>query len=609
MGKGARFSIVILSYCNPVLGYRIISQVMDVLNENSNTTGLDLYDDILISEGIQKQQTNDELQQKYSEAQARITELEIELEQTKNSEKHYKQLTESVTNNLSSLLVTAKAEISRKDTIIKSLRSQIDNLKHDGGLKGALRRSHREHRCYDRVEDLYHDRPANGHDKEPSPSKTSKRESRERESDDRLRKQDADRNRNRTESGRRKRKVLSEEEESDVQIKKSKHDYSKRASETPARSVQHFHCERSRDGFDSARKLVEKSKRQLLRRKSNDNKNEGFNVKQSESKRESSFSAGEDSFSGRTVEIVKIDRNSSKKHISVPRKTKDESSDSDASNRKRERSRTKPKLEGRKEKDREKLDNGESSSRGKPSKPESREKDKERRPRSKKEDGWKDEEYKIDRSKTSKDGNDDNRVKEKLQSQESSPFKSIVCDDSKASRGKNGEKQSDNKVDVSNNDQSSVGGRKQQDDSLEKKSEVDDLRQKITLKRKNRQSSSSDKSSPERTKTETPSPKKRVVISPIRFFSGSLEKTNIQREVTPYKDVPLTLPLICSTKSDTSSSKNALHHPDSHIETKINEIEEGVGPTKSENCTSAKDGKTSSFSNVALENEITKRKT
>ncbi|ESO88936.1 hypothetical protein LOTGIDRAFT_154004, partial [Lottia gigantea] len=111
----------------PVLDNTCIRIIMDI-NEDS----LDLYTD-LISEDYSNQPSktdSTESQQQISEvldtAKATIESLNIELQEKAKKEAELQKRIEILEKNNSSLLLTAKSELGRKNSIISDLRDQID---------------------------------------------------------------------------------------------------------------------------------------------------------------------------------------------------------------------------------------------------------------------------------------------------------------------------------------------------------------------------------------------------------------------------------------------------------------------------------------------------
>ncbi|XP_076077770.1 uncharacterized protein LOC143048155 [Mytilus galloprovincialis] len=100
---------------------------MDIEEESSNCGILDLYGDLITDENIQKHEDFEELDKNYKEALDRITSLEKDLDESRNTETELKKKIETLEKNSSALLVTARAELQRKDRELASLRRSEGN--------------------------------------------------------------------------------------------------------------------------------------------------------------------------------------------------------------------------------------------------------------------------------------------------------------------------------------------------------------------------------------------------------------------------------------------------------------------------------------------------
>ncbi|CAG2240421.1 unnamed protein product [Mytilus edulis] len=100
---------------------------MDIEEESSNCGILDLYGDLITDENIQKHEDFEELDKNYKEALDRITSLEKDLDESRNTETELKKKIETLEKNSSALLITARAELQRKDRELASLRRSKGN--------------------------------------------------------------------------------------------------------------------------------------------------------------------------------------------------------------------------------------------------------------------------------------------------------------------------------------------------------------------------------------------------------------------------------------------------------------------------------------------------
>ncbi|XP_063403884.1 protein split ends-like [Mytilus trossulus] len=100
---------------------------MDIEEESSNCGILDLYGDLITDENIQKHEDYEELDKNYKEALDRITSLEKDLDESRNTETELKKKIETLEKNSSALLITARAELQRKDRELASLRRSEGN--------------------------------------------------------------------------------------------------------------------------------------------------------------------------------------------------------------------------------------------------------------------------------------------------------------------------------------------------------------------------------------------------------------------------------------------------------------------------------------------------
>ncbi|XP_071133720.1 dentin sialophosphoprotein-like [Mytilus edulis] len=100
---------------------------MDIEEESSNCGILDLYGDLITDENIQKHEDFEELDKNYKEALDRITSLEKDLDESRNTEMELKKKIETLEKNSSALLITARAELQRKDRELASLRRSEGN--------------------------------------------------------------------------------------------------------------------------------------------------------------------------------------------------------------------------------------------------------------------------------------------------------------------------------------------------------------------------------------------------------------------------------------------------------------------------------------------------
>ncbi|KAL3881559.1 hypothetical protein ACJMK2_027985 [Sinanodonta woodiana] len=109
--------------------------MMEHLQEESNCSmsgGLDLYSDILTEDVKQREHTFDELQNKFEEAQKKITMLENELANQQSLVHEYLKKNSTLQSNISSLFITARRELHRKDSEIRELRNSTPQRHWNG---------------------------------------------------------------------------------------------------------------------------------------------------------------------------------------------------------------------------------------------------------------------------------------------------------------------------------------------------------------------------------------------------------------------------------------------------------------------------------------------
>ncbi|KAK6170950.1 hypothetical protein SNE40_019228 [Patella caerulea] len=94
-----------------------------MMNEDS----LDIYCDLLTDEQTDKAESNAELTKLLYDANSSVEGLQKELDAKKKSEEVLTQQNEDLKRKISTLLLTARAELGRKNAIIEDLREQVDH--------------------------------------------------------------------------------------------------------------------------------------------------------------------------------------------------------------------------------------------------------------------------------------------------------------------------------------------------------------------------------------------------------------------------------------------------------------------------------------------------
>ncbi|XP_060084358.1 uncharacterized protein LOC132563635 [Ylistrum balloti] len=88
-------------------------------DNDNNFSSLDLYDDLITDEGLIRQDNYDELSRKYDDAVLKIKQLESEVDTLRKSESRLTEKCDTLERNISSLFLTARLELKRKDNIIQ----------------------------------------------------------------------------------------------------------------------------------------------------------------------------------------------------------------------------------------------------------------------------------------------------------------------------------------------------------------------------------------------------------------------------------------------------------------------------------------------------------
>nr|XP_022291702.1 uncharacterized protein LOC111103014 [Crassostrea virginica] len=230
--------------------------VLDNFDETSRLTAFDLYDDLITHEGLQHEALVKELNEKYKAALDTIQDLEKELKAAKKLETYYSEKCLSLEKNISLLYVTAKAELQRKESQIEELRQKSHRR------KPSCRKPHPadalaeedSHVRSNGHNDSVNARPNKGKFRNSEPTK-SPRKRKFRGSGDDLR--------------------------DDSKKRSRKEDSNYKGAEPSSFQGVVFHSEKSRDGLISARKLVEKSIKDLRNRRSSEFKHSSKDPSQS----------------------------------------------------------------------------------------------------------------------------------------------------------------------------------------------------------------------------------------------------------------------------------------------------------------------------------------
>ncbi|XP_021362867.1 uncharacterized protein LOC110456428 isoform X2 [Mizuhopecten yessoensis] len=91
-------------------------------DQDDTLASLDLYDDLITDEGLSRQYNYDELSRKYDAAVLKITELESKVDTLQKSESKLSKNCEILEKNISTLFLTARLELQRKDRAIQQYK-------------------------------------------------------------------------------------------------------------------------------------------------------------------------------------------------------------------------------------------------------------------------------------------------------------------------------------------------------------------------------------------------------------------------------------------------------------------------------------------------------
>ncbi|XP_033739921.1 putative protein tag-278 [Pecten maximus] len=98
---------------------------------------LDLYDDLITDEGISRQDNYDELSRKYDDAVLKIQKLESEVDTLRKSESKLSERCGVLEKNISTLFLTARLELQRKDKVIQHYK-HMKNPRNQTGSTFAM---------------------------------------------------------------------------------------------------------------------------------------------------------------------------------------------------------------------------------------------------------------------------------------------------------------------------------------------------------------------------------------------------------------------------------------------------------------------------------------